>query len=144
MKTKVTFALFAFVSLLIQPAHISGRPFLAARRSEAKMIDLAQEAAASQLQPGKVIERTISGGERHAYRLAITEGQTIQLVVKEVDVEADVALLRPDGQEIVLVSEAYGSIEPKLLRYVADVGGAYRVEVRCPGSQSSKGSYRLR
>jgi CHAT domain-containing protein/Tfp pilus assembly protein PilF len=144
MKTALTFALFVVAPLATQQALVSGRPFESSQQAETKAIGVAQQTAIPQLQPGKVIERTISGGERHAYPIGIAADQAVQLVLNETDIKADVALLRPDGQEIVLVSESYGSDQPKRLWYVADAPGDFRVEVRCPEGPSSKGSYRLR
>jgi CHAT domain-containing protein/tetratricopeptide (TPR) repeat protein len=144
MNTKFIVALIAFVWFSVEPALALTKPPRSSRRIEARPGGAVQEASFPPLQTGKVIERPIAGGERHAYRLTIARDQAIELVVDEKDIEADVALLRPDGQEIVLVREPYGSDEPMRLWWVADAAGDYRVEVRSPADRSAKGVYRLR
>src|SRR5215472_2778451 len=46
------------------------------------------------------IERTISSGEIHSYRIALTAGQFLRLIVDQLGAELTVTLLGPDGKLI--------------------------------------------
>ena len=75
-------------------------------------------------------ERELKGGETHSYRIALTSGQFFYALVEQKEINVNIALFAPDGQEIGEVdspNDRWGT-EPVLL--IADKSGDYRVEVR--------------
>src|SRR5262245_40119985 len=50
------------------------------------------------LEPGKPIERELSGGQSHFYKIAMTSGEYLQITVSQQGIDTLVALLTPDGK----------------------------------------------
>jgi CHAT domain-containing protein/tetratricopeptide (TPR) repeat protein len=89
-------------------------------------------------------ERPLNGGETHAYRLPLTQGQFFYALVEQKEIDVRLFLFAPDGQPI---GEADGpndrwGTEPVLL--VADKPGDYRVEVRSLNSKTAPGRYEIK
>jgi tetratricopeptide (TPR) repeat protein len=95
------------------------------------------------LTPGSAIERELSPGQSHAYRLTASAGDFMRVTIakKGVDVAAD--LIGPDG-----VKRLQSDAEPDLFREevvvaLADVGGAYTLIVRSPPAKRPGGRYSI-
>jgi hypothetical protein len=52
------------------------------------------------LEPGKPIERELSGGQSHFYKITLTSGQYLQITASQQGIDALVALFAPDGNKI--------------------------------------------
>ena len=80
------------------------------------------------LAPGSSIERELSGGEAHLYRLTLISGQYLRLSVVQKGINVIVRLSGPDGnqiaevnnqnnvqlqEEVSLVADALGNIASK-------------------------------
>src|SRR5262245_31787885 len=53
------------------------------------------------LEPGKPIERELSGGQSHSYKIAMVSGQYLQIAIEQRGIDVAVALFTPDGKKIV-------------------------------------------
>src|SRR5262249_37511585 len=51
------------------------------------------------LEPGKPVERELSGGQSHFYEIAMTSGQYLRITVSQRGIDALVALFTPDGKK---------------------------------------------
>jgi len=74
------------------------------------------------LEQGKPIERELAGDAAHSYRIALTAGQYLHVVVEQKGIDAVVALFAPDGKKIAEV-DRYQAALPLLraINEVADV-----------------------
>ena len=52
------------------------------------------------LEPSKPVEREISGGQSHSYKITMIPGQYLQVVVAQRGIDVAVALFTPDGNKI--------------------------------------------
>lgn len=96
------------------------------------------------LDPGKPIERELLGGQAHSYRLRLAAGEYLHVVVEQRGVNVAVALIAPDGKQII---EVDGSNDPKGLEdllFVADVAGAYQLKVRAVEKEKAAGRYEIK
>src|SRR4030095_6185657 len=90
------------ITLLIRagaPAATSLRPVAPtaqAPASEGGAAPSAQESVS--LEPGKPVERELSGGQSHFYKIAMTSGQYLRITVGQRGIDVLVALFTPDGQ----------------------------------------------
>src|SRR5882672_8404466 len=55
------------------------------------------------LEPGKPVERELSGGQSHSYKITMISGQYLHVVVAQRGIDVAVALFAPDGKKIVEV-----------------------------------------
>lgn len=89
-------------------------------------------------------ERELKEKETHSYRLSLTAGQFFYGLVEQKDIDLNVAVFAPDGQQLAETdspNDRWG-MEPILL--VAEKSGDYRVEVRAPTGKVTPGRYEIR
>src|SRR5262249_11265486 len=83
------------------PAVTGQRPEAPPAQAPASERGVAQTAEESQLlEPGKPVERELSGGRSHFYKSNLTSGQYLQIVVSQRGIDVVVALYTPDGKKI--------------------------------------------
>ncbi|HEX7288304.1 MAG TPA: CHAT domain-containing protein [Candidatus Angelobacter sp.] len=95
------------------------------------------------LQQGTTLERSLSGGQSHAYRIPASAGQFLHVVVEQQGIDVEVTLLAPDGKRMAHMDSANGAWGPETIVAIADAGGEYRLQVACGNPQSGTAKYRL-
>jgi CHAT domain-containing protein/tetratricopeptide (TPR) repeat protein len=96
------------------------------------------------LEQGKPIEREMAGGQTHEYRIELQAGQYFHVVVDQRGIDVVVALLGPDGKQILDVDAPNGAYGPESLATVVDAAGSYRVAVRSLDKNVPTGKYEIR
>src|SRR5262249_10883155 len=91
------------INLLIRagtPAAASPRPGAAPAQAPASERGAAPSAQETDsLEPGRPIERELSGGQSHSYKITMISGQYLQVVVAQRGIDVAVALFAPDGKK---------------------------------------------
>src|SRR5262245_52441650 len=54
------------------------------------------------LEPGKVIEREVSGGQTHSYRLALVEGECEVLIVEQRRIDVSATVYDPSAKPLAV------------------------------------------
>jgi hypothetical protein len=62
--------------------------------------------SAIELVPGVPIERELASGETHTYRITLTAGQFLRVVVNQFDLDVAVKLVGPNGQQLAEIDNA--------------------------------------
>src|SRR5215467_12233268 len=92
------------IDLLIRagaPAATSPRPVVVPVQAPVSTRGAAPSAQESDsLEPGKPVERELSGGQLHSYKIAMTSGQYLQVTVSPQGIELLVALFMPNGKKV--------------------------------------------
>jgi CHAT domain-containing protein/Tfp pilus assembly protein PilF len=104
----------------------------------------AWQAEVPALEPGKAVEGELAGGESHSYRLALTSGQYLRVVLNQLNIDVIVRLLAPDGKQLIERNNPGGKQEPERLLFVARVAGEYRIEVRSAEKENARGRYEIK
>src|SRR5215831_16976789 len=79
--------------LVGSPAATSRRPVAATAQASGSTRGVAQGAQESiSLEPGKPVERELSGGQWHSYKITMVSGQYLHIVVKQRGIDVAVAL----------------------------------------------------
>src|SRR5262249_33706540 len=75
-----------------------------------------------ELVPGTPIEREMSGGETHSYRVTLASGRYLSVIVEQQGIELSVLILGPDGGQI---TRAYntGAQGSETISVVAEASG---------------------
>lgn len=94
------------------------------------------------LEPGKLFEREIAGGQKHSYQIALSEGQYIQGEIKWQDTDLGVSLQLPDGN-INSLLDPMGIYWNLTIEQVAESTGIYRITVYTR-KRAPKGHYTIR
>jgi hypothetical protein len=82
------------------------------------------------LEPGKPVERELSGGQSHVYKIAMTSGQYLQVSVSQRGMEVLAALFTPDSRKIGEVDSEHSAVGAEAMSVIAEAAGVYRIEVR--------------
>src|SRR5215510_5628567 len=100
--------------------------------------------ASVSLEPGKPIERDLSGGQSHFYKIALTSGQYLRITVSQQGIDAVVALFTPDGKKIGEVDVEQTAVGAETISAIAEAAGAYRIEVRSAEKVAQTGRYGIK
>src|SRR5438067_1795099 len=65
------------------------------------------------LELGKPIERELAGGQSHSYRIALTSGQYLHIVVDQRGIDVVVTLFDPTGKQVIEVDSPNGDQGPE-------------------------------
>jgi CHAT domain-containing protein/predicted negative regulator of RcsB-dependent stress response len=119
-----------------------GEPPAQTPASERGAAPIAQEIIS--LEPGKPIERELSGGQSHSYKMNMTSGQYIQIAVSQRGIDVSVALFTPDGKKISEVDSEHATGGAEAISAIADAAGAYRIEARSAEKTAQTGRYEIK
>jgi CHAT domain-containing protein/tetratricopeptide (TPR) repeat protein len=105
----------------------------------------AQSAEKSQLlEPGKPIERELSGGRSHFYKTDLTSGQYLQIAVSQRGIDVLVVLYTPDGKKIDDADSEHATAGSETISAIAEATGAYMIEVRSAEKTAQTGRYEIK
>src|SRR5262245_3493759 len=96
------------------------------------------------LEPGKPVERELSGGQSHFYKITMTSGQYLQVTVNQQGIDMLVALFTPDSKKVGEADIEKAAVGSKTISAIAEATGAYRIEVRSVEKTAQIGRYQVR
>ncbi len=95
-------------------------------------------------EPGKPVERELSGGQSHSYKITAISGQYLQIVIEQRGIDVAVALFTPDGKKIGEVDGERATVGAETILAIAEVAGAYRIEARSADKTAKPGRYEIK
>src|SRR5262245_46167442 len=119
-----------------------GAPSAQAPASERGAAPGAQESIS--LEPGKPIERELSGGQSHSYKITVISGQYLHIVVGQRGIDVAVALFTPDGKKIIEKDSEHVVERSEAISAIAEATGAHRIEVRSAEKVAKTGRYEIK
>jgi CHAT domain-containing protein/Tfp pilus assembly protein PilF len=96
------------------------------------------------LEPGKPVERELSGGQSHSFKITMTSGQYSHIVVEQRGIDVALALLTPDGKKVGEVDIEKTTVRSEAISAIAEATGAYTIEVRSAEKTSGAGRYEIK
>jgi len=96
------------------------------------------------LEAGKPIEREMTGGQKHYYKIALEAGQYIHLLVDQRGIDVIVRLFGPNDKEIAEVDSPNGTQGPEPVIAIAETSGTYHLEVLSSEKTASAGRYEVK
>jgi len=96
------------------------------------------------LEPGKPLERELSGGQSHFYKITLTSGQYLQVIVSQKGIDTKVTLFTPDGKKIGEVDSEKATVRSETISTTAEATGAYRIEVLSAEKTAQAGRYEIK
>src|SRR6266498_69503 len=149
----IFFILFS-VSAIISSDRASGRTSGLNRQSTQEPREASRGAGDNQdvrvLEPGAPIKRELAGSQQQSYRIKLSAGQFLKVIVEQQGIDVVVVLSGPDGKqgsqgnqnwEFNTESRLRGQEEAPL---VAEVTGEYRLTVRPAQKDARAGGYEIR
>jgi CHAT domain-containing protein/Tfp pilus assembly protein PilF len=96
------------------------------------------------LEPGKAIKRELSGADSHTYRIRLSDGQFLKVVVEQQGIDVVAQLSGPGGEQIAEFDLESRSQGQELASLVAEAEGEYRLTVRPKQKNAPAGGYEIR
>jgi CHAT domain-containing protein/tetratricopeptide (TPR) repeat protein len=119
-----------------------GAPPAQASASERGAAPSVQESVS--LEPGKPVERELSGGQSHSYKITMLSGQYMRIVVEQRGIDVAVALFTPDGKKISEVNSDPLIEGAETVSAIAEAPGAYLIEARSTEKTARTGRYEIK
>jgi len=98
---------------------------------------------ATRLEPGKALERTMRGGEKHVYAIRAETGQFVHATVEQLGIDVALTLYAPDGKALGSMDSPNGIVGLEQISTVAQAPGLYRLEVASGDKDAPAGRYRV-
>src|SRR5262245_34329623 len=98
----------------------------------------------SSLEFGKPIERELSGGESHFYKITIGSGRLLRIVVRQRGIDMVVVLFAPDGKKISEADSEHSIEGSETVSAIAEAPGAYLIEARSAEKTAKEGRYEIK
>jgi CHAT domain-containing protein/tetratricopeptide (TPR) repeat protein len=95
------------------------------------------------LKPGKRLERTLAGGEKHIYAIRAKRGQFIHAIVDQLGIDVALTLYAPDDKPIGSMDSPNGAFGLEQISTIAEAPGIYRLEVASGDKNVPAGRYRV-
>jgi CHAT domain-containing protein/Tfp pilus assembly protein PilF len=102
------------------------------------------EKEARLLEPGKAIKRELSGAGSHAYKIMLSAGQFLKVVVEQQGIDVVAQLSGPGGEQIAEFDREGRIQGQELASLVAEAEGEYRLTVRPRQNNAPAGGYEIR
>ena len=102
-----------------------------------------QSASVPNLELARPIEREITGGEVHPYNLTLTVDQYVHFDVDQRGIDIAVWIFDPKGKKIS-EQDAFRVGEQEQVGLLAEMSGAYRVEVHTSFPKGATGRYEIK
>jgi CHAT domain-containing protein/tetratricopeptide (TPR) repeat protein len=134
--------LLIWIGLSVSPSLWPGSSLVQASDDARRAAQSAQET--DSLEPGKPIERELSGGQSHSYKVTMISGQYLQAVVDQRGIDVAVALFAPDGKKIGEVDSEHLIEGSETVSAIAEAPGAYRIEARSAEKTARAGRYGIK
>lgn len=90
------------------------------------------------------LKKDLAGGQKHAYKIALNEGQYIRVVIEPQRIDLLISIYKPDGQKSFQGNSPESSQGREVVLILAETSGDYRIEIQPPDKWAAPGSYELR
>ena len=101
------------------------------------------KAAATILEPKKLIERKLAGGQKHKYRFQAKANELLEVIIEQKGVDVVVKLFDASGKLLMEMDSPNGTQGFEILTFVIARAGVYTVEVGSLEANAAKGSYTI-
>jgi CHAT domain-containing protein/Tfp pilus assembly protein PilF len=96
------------------------------------------------LEAGKPIKRELAGGQQHAYRIGLSVGQFLKVIIEQQGIDVVAQVSGPDGKQILEFDSESRSQGREEISLVAEAAGAFQLIVRPKDNGASAGRYEIR
>jgi len=99
--------------------------------------------ASTTLELGKPFENEISGGQMQSYRIALSAGQFVSVIVQQRGIDVVEKLFAPGGKLVAQFDFELRPREAEKVEFVAETAGVYRLEIKAK-FKGAVGRYEIR
>src|SRR6266545_513965 len=103
-----------------------------------------EEKDVRRLEPGQPIRRELEGGQEQSYRIELSAGQYLKVIVEQRGIDVAIVLSGPDGKRILKFDTESRVEGREVVSQVAEVTGEHRLMVSPAQRGARAGSYEIR
>src|SRR5215475_3899731 len=103
-----------------------------------------EEKDVRRLEPGQPIRRELEGGQEQGYRIGLSAGQYLEVIVEQRGIDVAITLSGPDGKQILKFDTESRVEGREVVSQVAEVTGENRLMVSPAQRGARAGSYEIR
>jgi CHAT domain-containing protein len=104
----------------------------------------ATDAEVRQLDAGTMLERELGGGQNHSYRINVSPGQFLRVIVDQRGIDIVATICAPDGKQIAKVDRPNGAHGPEAISILSDQEGLFILQVRSLEKATPVARYQVR
>ena len=97
-----------------------------------------------EIKRNKPIARELKGGEAHNYWFRLKQGEYMQLVVEQRNIDVIVGVFDAAGKSLGEFDSPTGLSGTEHVRFIADIAGKYRIVARALKTEAYGGSYEMK
>lgn len=102
------------------------------------------QAEMTTLASGETVKVEMAGGATRLFRIVLSAGHYLRVVVEQQGIDVAVALVGPGQKRLVEIDSPNGNYGPEPVSAVAEESGEYRIEVRSPDTKAATGLFEIR
>jgi CHAT domain-containing protein/Tfp pilus assembly protein PilF len=95
------------------------------------------------LQPGVMLTRELAGGGHHDFKVYLSLGQYLRILVEQYGINLTLTLFDPRNTQVIEMNSPSGAYGPEYVSAIATVAGDYRLEVRAADKRANAGRYEI-
>ena len=142
-----TYILLIILVMTLSALTITTRSFASAEQDAKGQPAPAQDSSHTEvreLKLGEPIERELKGGEGHSYRVMLTAGHYLKVVVEQKGIDVVVTLFGPNQNKLIEVDSPNGTDGPEPVVFIAEADGEYRLETRSLEEKAPLAKYEIK
>ena len=121
-----------------------GRRWQSSQKPPAAGGVVGEEKDVRRLEPGQPIRRELEGGQEHGYRIGLSAGQYLEVIVEQRGIDVAIVLSGPGGKQILKFDTESRVEGREVVSQVAEVTGEHRLMVSPAQRGARAGSYEIR
>src|SRR5262245_27496417 len=144
----LVFSLFFNLLPMVASTQVMGseadQPQQSARETTSPQDGAVAEIDVRPLKQGAPVQRELSGGQKHCYRLRLGADQFLRVTIEQQGIDVVVQIMGPDGKQTLdFDSERRSQVEEQV-SLVAQAAGDYQLVVQPKRKSAAAGSYKIR
>jgi CHAT domain-containing protein/tetratricopeptide (TPR) repeat protein len=96
------------------------------------------------LERGRTVERQLSGGQSHSYRIELNPGDFARVIVSQCGIGVSLTVFSPDSKTLVELDVPTGTRGVEKISWVGAEPGVYRLDVGSSDAEAMAASYEIR
>ncbi len=96
------------------------------------------------IDPAKPIQRELSGGQKHAFRIGLADGQYAKVLIEQQGIDIVARLLSPDGKLILEIDSDPRKVGEEVLEFTTTGCGTCRLTIEPRQRNAAAGRFEVR
>jgi hypothetical protein len=96
------------------------------------------------LEPGKMIERQLNGGETQTFQISLSAGHFLSVIVEQRGIDIELKLSDPEQKNLIATDALNITQGPEVAALIAAQNGPYHIDIVSPSKSAPSGTYQIK